>query len=174
LPRNGTPAQLAVQAFSAKRRASFAVCEVVVKPVSPLLSIIAAAALASSALDASAADVPQRKPGLWEITTVAAGTGMTTIKACVGANDSIATPSESGECSEPKATRAGEDVIVDVVCKKPFGKEIISTAFSGDFTKRYHAVMKISFDPPEGVKTMGVTLDARYLGPDCKPETGGE
>jgi hypothetical protein len=136
----------------------------------------AIAIIANTALQGRAEEVPKRKPGLWEITTVAAGTGMTTLKACIGPDDSIATPSDSGDCSAPKATRAGEEVIVDVVCKKEFGKEIMSTAFSGDFTTRYHAIMKITFDPPEGVKNMGVIIDGKYLGPDCGPakEPGGE
>jgi hypothetical protein len=116
--------------------------------------------------------VPQRKPGLWEITTVAAGTGMTTATACIGANDRIATPDDSGDCSEPTAKRVGAEVIVDVVCKKAFGKQTMSTAFSGDFDKRYHGIMKITFDPPEGLKNMGVIIDGRYLGPDCQAASG--
>jgi hypothetical protein len=112
-------------------------------------------------------EAPKRKAGLWEITTVAAGTGMTTIKSCIGPDDNIALPANSGECSQTKVTPAGPEVIVDVVCQRKYGKEIMSTAFGGDYSKRYHAVMKITYDPPEGVKNMGVTIDAKYLGPDC-------
>lgn len=111
--------------------------------------------------------VPKRKPGLWEITTVAAGTGQTTIKACIGEDDDIATPSGIGECSKPTVERAGDTTIVTVVCKKKFGSEILSTAFTGDFDKHYHGIMKISFDPPEGVKGMGVIIDGKYLRSDC-------
>ena len=129
----------------------------------------AIAALSGTTLHAAADEpVPKRKPGLWEITTVAAGTGMTTVKACIGNDDRIATPDDSGDCTMPKASRVGADVIVDVVCKKAHGKQIMSTAFSGDFDTRYHGIMKITFDPPEGVRTMGVIIDGRYLGPDCK------
>ena len=111
--------------------------------------------------------VPKRKPGLWEITTVAAGTGETTVKACIGADDEISTPSGVGDCAKPTVERAGDTTIVTVVCKKPHGTQTMSTAFTGDFAKRYHGIMKISFDPPEGVKNMGVILDGKYLGPDC-------
>ncbi len=114
--------------------------------------------------------VPKRKPGLWEITTVAAGTGMTTIKTCIGPDDKISTPDDSGDCSEPKARRAGDSIFVDVVCKRGHGKETMSTAFTGDFDTRYHGVMKITFDPPEGLKSMGVILDGKYLGPDCESD----
>lgn len=129
--------------------------------------------LAASAgqLQAAAAELPKRKPGHWEITTVAPGTGMTTTHACVGPGDNIALPADSGDCSVPKVTPAGSEVIVDVVCKKAFGKQIMSTAFGGDFNARYHAVMKMTFDPPEGVPNMGVTIDGKYIGPDCPLET---
>lgn len=118
--------------------------------------------------------VPKRKPGLWEITSVAAGTGMTTIKTCIGEDDDIATPEDSGNCSEPKVRREGADLFVDVVCKRAHGKQTLSTAFTGDFENRYHGIMKITFDPPEGVPSMGVILDGKYLGPDCEaaPATG--
>lgn len=132
------------------------------------MTILAATvAFAAGTLHAADVKVPTRKPGLWEITTVAAGTGTTVIKTCVGENDDIATPSDSGECSPPTARRGGEEVFVDVVCTKPHGKMTLSTAFIGDFTTRYHGIMKISFDPPEGLRNMGVIIDGKYLGPDC-------
>lgn len=124
--------------------------------------------LAPAALQA--AELPKRKSGHWQITTVSAGLGTTVIDTCVGADDNLATPSESGDCSEPKVTEAGSEVIVDVVCTKPHGKQIMSTAFGGDFNSRYHGIMKMSFDPPEGYKNMGVTIDGKYIGPDCPPE----
>ena len=116
---------------------------------------------------AETAELPKRKPGHWEITTVSEAIGKTTVNACVGKDDNIAVPAESGECSEPKVTPAGSEVIVDVICKKPYGKQTMSTAFGGDFNSRYHAVMKMTFDPPEGYPTMGVTIDGKYIGPDC-------
>lgn len=131
------------------------------------LILCAAALTVGSALAVSAAEVPKRKPGLWRITTVSPGLGETVIDTCVGENDNIATPSDSGDCSEPKVTEAGSEVIVDVVCKKPYGKQIMSTAFGGDFNKRYHGIMRMTFDPPEGVKNMGVTIDGQYVGPEC-------
>ena len=132
---------------------------------------VAAGAATAAALAAEEA-VPKRKPGLWEITTVANDVGMSKIKACIGADDQIATPSDSGDCSEPKATRSGvEDITVNVVCKRKYGKEIMSTTYTGDFESRYHAIMKITYDPPDGVRNMGVIIDGKYLGPDCKDAT---
>ena len=128
--------------------------------------LIAAGALAGLSLlslQAMAVEVPKRKPGHWQITTVAAGTGMTTIDAASAKYDNIATPSESGDCSAPTVTEAGSEVIVNVVCKRSYGKQIMSTAFGGDFNSRYHGIMKMTFDPPEGVKSMGVTIDGKYI-----------
>jgi hypothetical protein len=134
-----------------------------------LISAGTLAGLSLFSLQAMAVEVPKRKPGHWQITTVAPGTGMTTVDACIGEDDNIATPSESGDCSEPTVTEAGSEVIVNVVCKRSYGKQIMSTAFGGDFNSRYHGIMKMTFDPPEGVKNMGVTIDGKYIGPDCPP-----
>lgn len=133
------------------------------------IAVIVAALTASSTI-AAGEEVPKRKPGLWEITTVAAGTGMTTVRTCVGPDDNIAVPEGLGDCSEPKARRVDEDIFVDVECKKPYGRQMMSTAFTGDFTKRYRATMKITFDPPDGVPNTGVIIDGRYLGPKCDPD----
>ncbi len=86
--------------------------------------------------------LPKRKAGHWEITTVSAATGMAVTKACVGADDDLAVPAGSGDCSKPKVTPADPEIIVDVVCTTPDGEETMSTVYSGDFNSRYRAVMK--------------------------------
>lgn len=84
---------------------------------------------------------------------------------------------EGGDCTKPKTTPLNEGVIVDVTCTDKDGKQTISTTFTGDFTTRYHAILKTTFDPPLGaISHMGVNIDGKYLGPDCKageaqPET---
>ena len=98
-------------------------------------------------------------------------------EACIGENDKILSP-EGGNCAEPKVTRGGEDtVIIDAVCTTEQGKETISGAFTGDFSTRYRAQVKMTFDPPpKGMMPhIGVTIDGKYLGPDCGAEkTPGE
>jgi hypothetical protein len=112
-------------------------------------------------------EAPKRKPGDWEITTVAPVSGMTKIKVCVGPDDDLITP-EGGDCTRPKLTPLNEGVIVDVTCTSKDGKQTISTAFTGDFQTRYHAIVKTTFDPPVGaINNMGVIIDGKYLGPDC-------
>jgi len=130
------------------------------------------AILSSPSVPAAAETVPKRKPGLWEITTVAPVSGMTTIKTCVGGDDDIVRPAD-GDCTEPKLTPLNEGVTVDVVCTTGQGKQIISSTFTGDFDTRYHATLKTTFEPPLGaIRHMGVKIDGKYLGADCPGDTG--
>lgn len=128
------------------------------------------AILSITGVHAATDTVPQRKPGYWEITTVAPVSGMTTVKVCVGEEDDVVRP-EGADCTEPKLTPLSEGVIVDVVCTAKGGKQTISTTFTGDFETRYHAILKTTFDPPLGaIRNMGVNIDGKYLGPDCPKE----
>jgi hypothetical protein len=105
------------------------------------------------------------------ITTVGAGTGTNKAQSCIGEDDKILTP-EGSDCSPPKVSSGGPDTtIVDVVCSAGEGKEIISGAFTGDFSTRYRAQVKITFDPPPKgmLPHMGVTIEGSYLGADCGP-----
>lgn len=114
-------------------------------------------------------EMPKRKPGLWEITTVLPVVGPKKVKICIGAADDIAKPENAaGPCSAPKMTRSGDGVVVDVVCTSPQGKQTINMAFSGDFETQYHGKLKMTFDPPiAGMDNMAMTIDGKYLGPDC-------
>jgi len=136
------------------------------------ITAVLSAAVFSPAIAASDT-APQRKAGLWEITTVAPVSGMTTRKVCVGENDDIIRP-EGADCTEPKLTPLNEGVIVTVECSGENGKQIISSTFTGDFETRYHGTLKTTFEPPIGaIRRMGVNIDGKYLGPDC-PEDAAE
>jgi hypothetical protein len=134
-----------------------------------MAALAAAATLACAAAHAAEVELPKRKPGHWEIVTVSQATGMTTTQACIGPNDSIAAPAAGKGCSEPKITPAGSEIIIDIACTTDAGKQTMSTVFGGDFNARYRAVMKMSFDPPpsNAAPTLGVTIDGKYIGPDC-------
>ncbi len=130
-------------------------------------AVLGAAILPGATLYAAADNVPKRKPGYWELTTVAPLSGMTKSKVCVGADDDIVRP-EGSDCSEPELTPLNEGIIVTVVCTSAEGKQIISSTFTGDFQTRYHAILRTTFDPPLGaISRMGVNIDGKYLGPDC-------
>ena len=136
------------------------------------LTTAASLVVAAAGATALAQEVPKRKPGLWEITTVGVGSGTNVVKTCIDDGDSILAP-DDGNCSEPKVTSDGQDTtIVDIVCTSGSSKETISGAFTGDFATRYRAQVKMSFDPPPpGMPPhVGVTIDGKYLGPDCPAE----
>lgn len=136
----------------------------------PIAALVFAAVTCAPLL-AAADDVPKRKPGLWEIVTVAPVSGMTKNRVCIGEDDKLVTP-EGADCTEPKVTSLNEGLTVDLVCTTEQGKQTISTSFTGDFETRYHATLKTTFEPPlGGIPHMGVKLDGRYLGPDC-PDPG--
>ena len=117
-----------------------------------------------------------RGEGIWELTTIGAGSGTNKAMTCIGENDKILSP-EGGNCSPPEVKRGGEDtLIIDVVCTTEQGKETISGAFTGDFSTRYRAQVKMTFDPPPKgmMPQIGVTIDGKYLGPDCGAEKAPE
>lgn len=82
-----------------------------------MATLFAASIGAGPLLAAEDAQVPKRKPGLWEIVTVASVTGMTKIKFCVGEDDDLVTLSQ-GDCSKPEVTLLNEGLIVDLVCTR--------------------------------------------------------
>ncbi len=83
-----------------------------------------------------------RKPGHWQITTIAPAFGSNTIEACLTEADSIAAPADGRTCAPPEVKHAGDQVIVNVVCKTKLGEERTSTLYTGDFTTWYRGIMK--------------------------------
>ncbi|ODA67866.1 hypothetical protein A7A08_01033 [Methyloligella halotolerans] len=130
--------------------------------------VVLAAALSFQASVAQAAEIPKRKPGHWQLTTVTPGVGKRVFDVCVAEDDNIAVPKNAGKCGEPEVLEAGSETIVNVTCTVKDAKQTISTALNGNFDERYHAVVKMSFDPPMGGQDrFGVTIDGKYIGPDC-------
>jgi hypothetical protein len=100
-------------------------------------------ALSLTGADAAEDDVvPKRKPGLWEIITVAPVSGMTKAQICVGEDDDLITPSE-GDCTKPTVTKLNEGLTLDLMCTDAQGnKQTISASFTGNFDERYAATLK--------------------------------
>jgi hypothetical protein len=112
--------------------------------------------------------VPVRKSGQWELKTISGATGTILTRVCITPADSIIVPTNRGSCTQPKVDRAGDQTIVNVVCKTEQGEERISTLLTGDFEKWYRAIVKMTFDPPGlGPPNLGVTIEGRYLGEGC-------
>ena len=105
------------------------------------------ACLGASAASAADESVPKRKPGAWEIITVAPVSGMTKSTICVGEDDDLIRPSE-GDCTKPAVTKLNEGLTLDLTCTDAKGnKQTISASFVDNFTERYSATLKTTFDP---------------------------
>ena len=66
-----------------------------------LAASISLVCLLGTLLPANAEDVPRRKTGLWELTTIGAGSGTNKAMTCIGEDDKILSP-EGGNCSPPE------------------------------------------------------------------------
>lgn len=121
---------------------------------------------ALAATDACAEELPVRKAGRWQLTSVSESIGMKTFETCITAADSVV---GGKQCNVASIKRLADETYVDVVCTSDGGTEKISTVYTGDFTTWYRAMSKITFDPPQdGVPHMGVTVDGKYLGSECR------
>lgn len=122
--------------------------------------------MAESAL--ASTSLPIRKSGHWRLTSVAATLGMKTFDTCIDAADPIITGIGDKNCATTNIKVLGDEHYLDVVCTTKAGKETTSTVLTGDFKTWYRAMSKITFDPPQnGVNHIGVTIDGKYVGPDC-------
>ena len=133
-----------------------------------LAALLGALSFTTGAIAAEGEALPKRKPGAWEIITVAPVSGMTKSTICVGEDDDLITPSE-GDCTKPRGDPSlNEGLTLDLTCTDAQGnKQSISASFTGNFDERYRATLKTNFDPPIGGPHMGVNIDGRFLGPDC-------
>lgn len=139
-----------------------------------LRRILFTAALLSSGIAhaAAPADMPKRKPGLWQQTVTSPGMPPQTMSMCTDEKTDDLLQSKSGavaQCSQQSVRRQGNGIAIEAVCKD--GKTTIRTqgSFTGDFNSRYSGEMRSTFDPPmHGMKETTQRIDARWTGP-CKP-----
>lgn len=152
------------------------ICKVQDMPVArrrpaPLRYLLPVMLIAGGPLHPAAAaedDVPVRKSGQWELKTVSPATGTYVSRVCITPKDHILIPQGRDTCSKPKVERAGEQTIIDTTCESDGVREHISGLFTGDFASWYRAIVKMTFDPPgSGPPNVGVTIEGKYLGPDC-------
>ena len=122
---------------------------------------------------APAQDIIQRKPGLWRITMNMGGAsaGMPAMSMCIDSktDSSMQQMAENGakpDCSRNDIKRAGNQMIMDSVCKMG---DSVSTShgvmtFTGDTA--YHMDMTTRFNPPmAGQAEHKMSQDAAWTGP---------
>ena len=139
---------------------------------------------------ALAVDMPQRKPGLWQVSMNMPGRNapMPEIRMCIDSTTDaemfkLSMNVAQGQCSRFESRRDGNVVTIDTVCKinerQMTSRSVIR--FSGD--SAYHTDIDTKFDPPMTGRAESVmTQDAKWTGPcpaDLQPgdmmmPTGGK
>lgn len=135
--------------------------------------LMIAAAVVSVPVQA-ADELPQRKPGLWEIATemsMMPGRAMT-MRQCIDSKtdtDLMArTEQERRNCSKQRIWRDGDSFRIESVCKADASTVTTNGVFSGDFSSAYTGDIHSHFDPPlNGMVESRMKISARHLGP-CK------
>jgi hypothetical protein len=138
------------------------------------LSLLLMAALIAG--EAGAADAPKRKSGLWEMKTQMSGMPAAMpergpIQMCVDqASDNMMQEraKEKSNCSVMDVNRSAGKITIHSVCKYEDTTTTSDAVITGDMDSNYKNDMTIKYSPPrDGLSTMKITQEARWLGP-CK------
>lgn len=140
-----------------------------------MLRTLALLAIALLAQPTQAADVPQRKSGLWEMKTQMPGMpaqAQGPMQMCVDqASDNVLQEraKEKVNCPVMDVNRAAGKVTIHAVCKRDGVTTTSDAVITGDFDSSYRNDMTIRYEPAQhGMKEMKMVQEARWLGP-CKP-----
>lgn len=140
----------------------------------PLTLLALGVSTAAFTVGALAADLPKRKPGLWEITIQATGMpGMGPMQQCIDQNTDnlMQQRAKQGktDCSVMDVKPSGNTVTIHSVCKFEGTTATTDAIFSGTFDANYRGEMTTRFNPPmQGISESKMTHQAKWLGP-CKP-----
>ncbi|TAK48332.1 MAG: DUF3617 family protein [Xanthobacteraceae bacterium] len=134
---------------------------------------IVLACLASAA--ASAAELPTRKAGLWEMKMAREGApaAMPVMQHCTDASTDKEMATMFGamqeQCTQRDIRNANGAIVVDSVCSFGPMKSTSHAEITGDFNAAYTVTVKANVEggPMPGPSTM--TVEAKWLGP-CKAD----
>lgn len=131
---------------------------------------------------AFAADMPQRKSGLWESTMSSAQMGNTkvTSQQCIDAKTdadmlkkAMGNGAQSSDCSQHNTKRTASGFEMDSVCKQGDGTFTSHMVVTGDFNSQYKMEMTGRRTPSkQGMSDFQSTVVARHVGAcpaDMKP-----
>ncbi|MBV8837155.1 MAG: DUF3617 family protein [Alphaproteobacteria bacterium] len=124
-----------------------------------------------------AAEMPPRKPGLWELKMTMESVAMSTTQQCIDAAtdkqmSSMGTIVRADRCSKLDLQASGDSLTIDAVCD--FGNGVTATSHAvvtGDFNSAYvmKSVSKRTGGPPHLRAETNTTIEAKWLGP-CKAD----
>jgi len=133
-------------------------------------ALILALLVAALPATVTAADLPKRKSGLWEITTSEPGGPPGPIATmCIDEKlDDMAKQLSAGAvtCTRQELRREGDRYISDSVCKIGDSTATTHAVISGDFESTYQADIRARYSPPLMGMTEGRSvMNAKWLGP---------
>ena len=143
-------------------------------------SILALAFLAIGMQAANAADLPKRKPGLWEIQMRMDGMpGMGPLQQCIDANtDNLLEQkarAQKSTCSTIDVKTTGNTVVVHAVCQADGSTVTTDAVFEGTFDSAYTGKIRLRYTPPlQGMSESNLTQEARWRGPCLAGQKPGD
>ena len=125
---------------------------------------------------ASAAELPPRKAGLWEMKTTITGGQVISMQQCVDAKSDETLQANSAanaqrDCSKRDVQKSGNTITIDTVCATAGKSRKSRTVITGSFDSGYTmAITSQSEDAP--ARTL--TIDAKWLGPCAADQKPGD
>ena len=144
------------------------------RPVAVCLAIsLGALVLGASA---RAEDLPQRKPGLWELKIARNGSGLPelTMQHCTDATtdkdmNNVVSPMAKQICAKQDLQKSATGYVSDSVCSIGGGTMTAHAEITGDFNLAYTVVSTSHTDVgPTNLRDLTTHIEAKWLG-DCKP-----
>lgn len=139
--------------------------------MNPLTTLALATVAMLAVTAATAADMPRRKPGLWQIeTSMAAAPGMGPMKQCIDEKtDNFYQQfgeQHEDKCAESDIKHLGDRILVHSVCKMGSSTATTDATFSGRFDSDYRGDIRIKYSPPmQGMSETSMAIAAKWLGP---------
>jgi hypothetical protein len=132
--------------------------------------------IAAGLAPAAAADLPDRKPGLWEITT---GAGGHTVKVqqCIDAATDHAMQTRAGtvphgDCSKRDVQKSTNTTTIDTVCNVAGKNRSSHIVITGSFDSEYS--MTVTSHADGEPDRPAVTVSAKWLGPCAADQRPGD
>jgi hypothetical protein len=141
-----------------------------------LLSFVMSGCALALMVPASAEKLPLRKPGLWEMKIVKAGSQLPemTMQHCTDQTTdkdmaNSVSPLAKQICSKQNVVRTATGFVSDSACTVAGVSMTSHSEITGDFDSAYSVTTKAHLDKgPDQLRDTTTTIEAKYLG-DCKP-----
>jgi len=141
-----------------------------------LLSFVMSGCALALMVPASAEELPLRKPGLWEMKVVKAGSQLPemTMQHCTDqTTDKVmansVSPLAKQICSKQNVVKTATGFVSDSACTVAGVSMTSHSEITGDFNSAYSVTTKAHLDKgPDQLRDTTTTIEAKYLG-DCKP-----